>query len=232
MGEKLQNLKPREAKPFTRMAKWKIRFQRFALSFRLLSIQFLGGVLMVGLLTGCAFSRTPVQVKLVPSLDRPLKEPVKASVKVIAVRDTRPVADELVLIQKNNLHGPTSGAYVTEKPAAEIFSDGLNAALRQNGFETTNATQYVLEGEIQGFHNRIISSGILAGQGSTTLILTVHFQLTRAGRPVWNTDFVGQDSENAMFPTGNRYGLSFAEAADDVIRQLISDRVFRSYFEP
>ena len=62
MGEKLQNLKPREvkgllhaqpreaesllrglrgppreAKPFTRMAKWEIRFQRFALSFRLLA---------------------------------------------------------------------------------------------------------------------------------------------------------------------------------------------------
>jgi hypothetical protein len=33
MGEKLQNIKPREAKPFTR-AKWEIRFQRFALSFR------------------------------------------------------------------------------------------------------------------------------------------------------------------------------------------------------
>jgi hypothetical protein len=28
---------PREAKPFTRMAKWEIRFQRFALSFRLLA---------------------------------------------------------------------------------------------------------------------------------------------------------------------------------------------------
>jgi hypothetical protein len=50
MGEKLQNLKPREAKgllrglrgppreakPYTR-AKWEIRFQRFALSFRLLA---------------------------------------------------------------------------------------------------------------------------------------------------------------------------------------------------
>ena len=44
MGEKLQNLKPCEAtcraeakrrrKPFTRMAKWEIRFQRFALTFR------------------------------------------------------------------------------------------------------------------------------------------------------------------------------------------------------
>ena len=43
MGEKLQNLEPREAtcraearrrrKPFTR-AKWEIRFQRFAISFR------------------------------------------------------------------------------------------------------------------------------------------------------------------------------------------------------
>jgi hypothetical protein len=46
MGEKLQNLKPREAKgllhalrgppreakPYTRMAKWEIRFQRFAIS--------------------------------------------------------------------------------------------------------------------------------------------------------------------------------------------------------
>ena len=37
MGEKLQDLRPREAKPFTRlkfMAKWEIRFQRFAISFQ------------------------------------------------------------------------------------------------------------------------------------------------------------------------------------------------------
>ena len=33
MGENLQDLRPREAKPYTR-AQWEIRFQRFALSFR------------------------------------------------------------------------------------------------------------------------------------------------------------------------------------------------------
>jgi hypothetical protein len=42
MGEKLQNLKPREAKPFTRkfMAKWEIGFQRFAISFRPSAVAF------------------------------------------------------------------------------------------------------------------------------------------------------------------------------------------------
>jgi hypothetical protein len=42
MGEKLQNFKPREAKPFTRMAKWEIRFQRFAILFQPSSEAWLG----------------------------------------------------------------------------------------------------------------------------------------------------------------------------------------------
>jgi len=45
MGEKLQILKPREAKPFTRlkfMAKWEIRFQRFAILFQPSSEAWLG----------------------------------------------------------------------------------------------------------------------------------------------------------------------------------------------
>jgi hypothetical protein len=33
-GKALLRGPPREAKPFTRMAKWEIRFQRFAISFR------------------------------------------------------------------------------------------------------------------------------------------------------------------------------------------------------
>jgi Uncharacterized lipoprotein len=188
-------------------------------------------VLMAGLLTGCVFSRTSVQMALAPRVDQPLREPVKASLEVAPVKDSRPVKDGSVLIHKSNQYGTTSGAYITEKPVAEIFADGLNAALRQNGFETTNATQYVLKSEIQSFDLKAI-----AGFWTGTLIskLSIRFELTsRATRlPVWHETYNGQDSAEAAWGTGQFVADAFSRAAEDVIRQLVSDQTFRNYFEP
>jgi hypothetical protein len=68
------------------------------------------------LLTGCASSRTLVQLTVVSRINQPLKKSSKASLEVEAVKDSRPVTDEFVLMQQSNIHGPTTGSYITEKP--------------------------------------------------------------------------------------------------------------------
>ena len=73
-------------------------------------------------------------------------------------KDTRLVMDGFVLVQDENAYGPTEGAFVTEKPVAEIFRDGVRMALKQDGFWITNAARYELRGNLQ-------SSGITVVQG-------------------------------------------------------------------
>jgi hypothetical protein len=186
---------------------------------------------MAGLLTGCAFSRTPVQMTLAPKVDQPLRDPVKGSLEVAPVKDSRSVKDGSVLIHKANQYGTTSGAYVTQKPVAEIFADGLKAALQQNGFENTNAAQYILKSEIQSCNYEAI-----AGFWKGTLItkLTVRFELMSQATklPVWHETYNGEDRLEASWGTGQLITDAFSRSAEDVIRQLISDRTFRSYFEP
>jgi hypothetical protein len=159
---------------------------------RILFIQFLGCVLTVMLLTGCASSRTPVRLTVASRVNQPLKESLKASLEVEAVKDSRPVTDEFVLMQQSNIYGPTTGGYITEKAVATIFGDGLNAALRQNGFETTNATHYLLQSEIQSFDYEPIS-GIWAGRFTSYVLLCVHFELVNQStrQLIWQKTYVG-----------------------------------------
>jgi hypothetical protein len=196
-------------------------------------VQCFGCVLMVGLLTGCAFTRTPVQVNLAPRVDQPLKVGQKASLEVGEVRDSRLVTDQFVLLQKANGYGPTDGAYITDKPVAEIFRNGLAATLRQNGFMTTNGTSYELRGNIQSFGFGVIQRAFSSPTAKSWL--TVRFELVdkSTGLPIWHDAYDGQDTEPGPtgFDNGTFIATVFSKVSEDVIRQLVSDRAFRSYFE-
>lgn len=186
--------------------------------------------LLAGLLSGCAWTRTPVQMSLAPQINQPVRKPLKVALEVAPVKDTRPVSGPLVLIQKQNAYGKTTGAYVTPKPVAEIFREGLETALKQNGFETTNGTPYLLESTIQGF-----DSDVIAGIWEGTFIakVTARFELVNQTNnlPVWHDTYIGQDRVRAAIGTGQLVADSFTRASDDVIRQLISDPAFRRCFE-
>ena len=200
-------------------------------SGRRLLVQFFGCLLAGSLLTGCAWTRTPVEMSLAPKVNQPVKQPEKATLTVAPVKDTRPVKDGLVLMQKQNEYGNTTGAYVTTNPVAEIFGDGLEATLKQNGFESANGMPYVLESTIQGFDYQTI-----AGFWQATFIpkVTVRFELVNQTNqlPVWHDTFIGQDRAQTPIGTGQFVADSFSRACDDVIQQLVSDPEFRSYFEP
>jgi len=186
---------------------------------------------MGGLLTGCAFSRTPVKVGFTPRVDQPLAAARKAALEVGPVKDSRLVLDQYVLIQKANAYGTTSGAYVTEKPVAEIFRDGLTAALQQNGFETANTNRYVLRSDLQNFGLGAIQN--VFSPATIKSWLTVRFELVDQTtlQPVWHETYEGQDTTQASWETGEFIAQEFSKVADVVVSQLISDRSFRAFFE-
>ena len=196
---------------------------------RFVSILLLGCLGLAGLLTGCGGNRL-AHFTLVPPVNAPLKEPVKGSLEVAVVKDTRPHVYEAEL-------GPdmpgdfadlvSSYPFMADRPVAEIFQEGLNAAFQQNGFETTNAIRYLLNGHIQSF-DFADRSDLRAPK----CCLWVDFELKNkeTGESVWRQTILGDETTANSITTRN-FELAFIEAADDVICQLVTNATFRGYFE-
>jgi hypothetical protein len=190
------------------------------------------GLLLAGLLTGCVFKRTPVELTLAPRVNAPLASAPRAALELGTFKDTRLVTDGAVLVQKENGFGPTEGAYVTEKPVAEILRDGLGTALEQNGFRLTSGAPYRLQGDIQ-------SSGIVAVQSvvvdrEVKFWLTVRFDLvnTANGLTVWHDSYTGQDTATNLNMISKKFVVpACSNMLENAIGQLVADRNFRNYFE-
>ena len=186
------------------------------------------------LLTGCAFSRTQVKVNFSPNVMQPLSGAHKGSLEVGEVKDSRFVTDSLVLLQKANQYGATSGAYVADVPVADTFRDGLRRALEQNGFTGTNADHYILRSELHGFGIGVIQTGLFSAATAKPW-LEVRFELDNkeTGQPVWHDTYTGQVTDQLSAWNGadaDRIARFFSLAATDVVKQLIADRAFRSIF--
>ena len=189
--------------------------------------------MLAGLLTGCVFQRKTAPLSaLAPQAGQPLKAGAGASLSIGDIKDTRLVTDGFVLMQDENAYGLTEGAFVTEKPVAEIFRDGLRGALEQNGFRITQPAQYELRGNLQ-------SSGISVVQGflanrEIKFWLTARFDLVDplTGRTVWHDTYTGQDTATNLTWLRMKFIVpACSNMLVNTIGQLVSDRTFRSYFE-
>jgi hypothetical protein len=123
-----------------------------------------------------------------------------------------------------------SGAYVTQEPVADIFKAGLLSCLKTNGFlVASNDSPYALDADIQDFDHDVIN-----GLWKTTVKpkLTVRFELVdkTSGISVWRDTFTGRDTMETAWGGEQFLVDTFDRAANDVVRQLISDKTFRSYF--
>jgi hypothetical protein len=198
-----------------------------------LFVQLILGVAFGGVLTGCAFSRTHVSVNFSPNITQPLNAPQKASLEVGEVKDTRLVDDNFVLMHKANAYGPTSGAYVTDVPVADIFRKGLKVALEQNNFTKTGAIHYELRANIQNFGVGVIQNAFASS--TVKPWIEVRFELIEkaTGQAVWHDTYTGQTTDRLSFGMADAefIGKVFSEVSQEVIKQLISDKAFRNYFE-
>jgi hypothetical protein len=201
-----------------------------------LAMQLFAGMGLGVLITGCAFTRTPVKVEFSPSVAQSLNAVHQGSLEVGEVKDSRTVTDPLVLLHKANEYGATSGAYVTEVPVGDIFREGLEKALKQNGFVGNTAEHYVLRSDLQGFGFGVIQTGLFTAPTAKPW-LEVRFELDNkaTGQPVWHDTYTGKVTDVLSAwngADGERIASFFSLAATDAVKQLIADKAFRSYFEP
>jgi hypothetical protein len=224
---------------------------------RLVSVLLLGCLGLAGLLTGCVAGRERIEFHLNPQVEAPLTGQPKASIVLGRFTDSRPDARWYVVLynpQPANPLRPAEMVYVTSNSVAGIFRDGLADALGQNGFRTSGAaanaspdrptatteqrgfkanpvTAYRLSGDIQSAGCRNIQR--LFATSLVKTWVTVRFDLVdqASGLTVWHDTYTGQNTRT-NYSGGERLVAAFAEASDDTMRQLISDRNFRKYFEP
>jgi ABC-type uncharacterized transport system auxiliary subunit len=191
-----------------------------------------GAICLACLLTsGCAFTRTETQVNFSPVVLDPIGPQRKAALTVGDFTDSRLVEDKYVLLQKANGYGQTtSGAFVTKEPVADILKQGLTEALRKNGFATNTTAQYELRGDLKSF-----GGGVIQGFWSSTTKaeITVRFELIKSdsGQPVWHDTFSGQTTKKYVLVGADFYAELFTDAGTDLVRKLIEDKTFRSFFQ-
>ena len=187
---------------------------------------------LAGCLTGCGTSRTTVPMTLKPYVYKPVTAPAKAAIEVAPVKDSRAVKDGLTLAVEVDRDGRyLSEDYVTKEPFADIFRDALNFTLQRNGFETTNATQYVLESNLAGLYYEKHSGEGLPWKVLTTISTEFELKDKATGQSVWKTKYEADDVTETGWVTGNFLARACSRAAEEVVRQLIADPKFRAYFE-
>jgi len=194
------------------------------------ALYLLAGCTLCATLTGCALTRTETPVAFVPKVNEPLRAERKSSVTAGEIKDSRPVHDGNVLIHKQNEYGTASGAYVTKPAVAEILKNGVADALKQNGFIGADAGKYELRGDIQEFTFDGIGG---FWQATVKPKLVVRFELVEKAtdHPVWHDTFNGRTTGKTAWGNKEFVGQMFSESADDLVKQLISDKSFREFFE-
>jgi ABC-type uncharacterized transport system auxiliary subunit len=193
-------------------------------------LTLIGCALVCAFVTGCAFSRTETQVNFAPKINEPLKAQTKSALTVSEIKDSRAISDPNVLMHKANAYGPTSGAYVTKTPVSEILKSGLADALKQNGFIGSGTDKYELHGDIQEFAWEGFSN---FWQATVKPKLVVRFELVdkASQTPVWHDTFIGHTVGKTATGDKEFVAKMFSESADDLTKQLVTDKTFRSYFE-
>jgi ABC-type uncharacterized transport system auxiliary subunit len=190
-------------------------------------------VTLLGVLaTGCAFSKTPVTVNFAPTVQQPLTAAASSTLQVGKVKDSRPINDPAVLVQKRNGYGQvTSGSYVAQKPIAELFRDGLASALNANGFKPgSGASKYEIRGDVQEFDFDVIT-GFWTAEVKPKLIVRFELVELATSKPVWRETYVGRHTAKTAWGDSTFMVEMFNQAAENAVKQLLEDNSFRSYFQ-
>ncbi|HTH48070.1 MAG TPA: YajG family lipoprotein [Candidatus Limnocylindria bacterium] len=190
-------------------------------------------MMLLGVLaTGCAFTKTPVTVNFGPNVQEPLTAAASSTLQVGKVRDSRPVNDPAVLVQKRNGYGQvTSGSYIAQKPVAELLRDGLASTLRANGFNPGNsASKYELRGDLQEFDFDVIS-GFWTAEVKPKVMLRFELVELATGKPVWRETYVGRHTAKTGWGDSVFIVDMFNKAAENALKQLLEDNAFRAYFQ-
>ena len=189
------------------------------------------GVALALVLSGCAWTKTPVNITLTPGINQLLDASAKSTLRIGEIKDERFASDPRVVWQKANAYGKTTGAYVAQVPMAELLREALEKALLRNEFKVaTNGAVYELGMRIQESRQETIQMGLISSKA--TVALSVRFELLEAatGKSVWRDTFIGRSEDKLGMSVVAFVERNFKAAAEDVLRQLIVDKSFRQNF--
>ena len=146
-----------------------------------------------------------------------------------------------VTVEEDSNGNPYVTIYHTKRPVAEMFQEVLNIVLQRNGFETTNGTQYTLEGELTNIDCGMATDHAAVWQAlqmaplteSMRLTVSVGFELKdkATGQSVWKQAYTGSYQATTGMGDGKFFARIWSMAVEDVVRQLITNDKFRAFFE-
>jgi hypothetical protein len=168
-----------------------------------------------------------------PNVEKPLTSASEKTLKVAPVEDTRTVTDKKVAFQKVNGYGAkTSGAYVADRPIADIFHDALVSALQSNRFPVNdNASGSLrLNTTIEDFDFAVLT-GFWAATVEPKFRVKFSVIEESSNKVLWKENYTGKVQRKTAWGTASFAAEIFSAAAEDAIRQLIEDKTFRALFE-
>ena len=156
-------------------------------------VALLGIITLAGFaLSGCAFTNQQIVLDYHLSSEvAPVTPPAGVSVAIGQIEDKRGVEDPNILFHKMNLYGNvTSGAYLAEKPLADIVQEALMEAFPQTP-ESSNNRDCVLYGKMLDFGYDSVM-GLSRTQINSKLSAQMYLEDTSTGRILWSEAFVGR----------------------------------------
>src|SRR5690606_30547915 len=136
---------------------------------------FVLGISLISL-TSCALSNSVKQINYQSNLKIDNKLSSSKTVQIEQMKDTRGYQDKKVIFYKKNMYNQTmSGAYMAEKPVAEILTEAIKNGFKEKNISVNDAiNDYILKSELAKLDYEAIS-----GFSTVQLIpqITVKFQL-------------------------------------------------------
>jgi len=184
------------------------------------------GALLLFNLTGCAFSSGVVKLDYQAPVDLPHGQ---GDVTVGKIVDERGQEPDLLMHKINGYGQKTSGAYLAEKPVAEIIEDSVREALSSAGYrvDDQNAPR-LIKGRLMSLDFEPITSVFTATLNAKLMVeFTVTDQQTQQN--IWKEIVTGLGSQKSGSAFGEDYiRPAFKQAMDDLLRKLVSSDSFKA----
>jgi ABC-type uncharacterized transport system auxiliary subunit len=179
-------------------------------------------VLSASLLGGCAMTEQSVVVDYSPgtSISRPSADSVAGRVLVGRIEDKRGLANPNIILHKENLYGDTmSGAYLAEKPVAEIVRGGLAYAFGSPVDGTGTDRRFELYGSLLDFDYETIS-GFWTARLNSKMSVQLYLREVSTKNVVWNETFIGRGHVEKFSGSADAVDKMLSAALDDLIPQV------------
>src|SRR5712671_684067 len=179
----------------------------------------LGALLLFGL-TGCAFSSGVVKLNYQAPVDLPHGQ---GDVAVGKIADERGREPDLLMNKINGYGQKTSGAYLAEKPVAEIVEGSVREALSSAGYRVDNPNApKLLKGRLMSLDFEPIAS-VFTVTLNTKLVVEFTVSDQQTQQILWKEFVTGLGSQKSGSMMSEDYiRPAFKLAMDDLLRKLVS----------